>query len=194
MKMKTSHKLIALTFALGLMAGCSSTGETLGDDGAVSGPDATAADQERGSTVFGGGDEGGVSSSEMAEQQRREAEARAEQAQAEALREITTFYFDFDTSEIKAEARNVLIAHATFLRANPGQKVRLEGHADERGTKEYNMALGERRANAVQRFLIVNGAARGQTETVSFGEEKPAVRDSSESAWAQNRRVELVFQ
>mgnify|MGYP005856158493 CR=1 FL=1 len=194
MKMKTSHKLMALAFAIGLMAGCSSTGETVGDDGSASGPDATTDGQESGGTVFGGGDDDGVSSSEMAEQQRREAEARAEEAQAEALREITTFYFDFDTSEIKPEARDVLIAHANFLRANPGQKVRVEGHADERGTKEYNLALGERRANAIQRFLVVNGAARGQTETVSFGEEKPAVRSSSESAWAQNRRVELVFQ
>ncbi|MEC7431964.1 MAG: peptidoglycan-associated lipoprotein Pal, partial [Pseudomonadota bacterium] len=108
--------------------------------------------------------------------------------------DITTFYFDFDTSEIKPDARDVLVAHARYLANNPRQQVRLEGHADERGTKEYNLALGERRANAVQRFLIVNGASRGQIETVSYGEEKPAVRGSTESAWAQNRRVELVFQ
>jgi peptidoglycan-associated lipoprotein len=130
----------------------------------------------------------------MTEQQREEAQARAEAAEAEAMRQITTFYFDFDTAEIKQEARDVLVAHARYLEANPDQDVRIEGHADERGTKEYNLALGERRANAVQRFLVVNGASRGQTETVSYGEEKPAVMGSSESDWAQNRRVELIFE
>ncbi|KKL06717.1 hypothetical protein LCGC14_2593250, partial [marine sediment metagenome] len=117
-----------------------------------------------------------------------------QQAEQDALREITTFYFDFDTSEIKPEARDVLVAHARYLSSNPRQKVRLEGHGDERGSKEYNLALGERRANAVQRFLIVNGVSRGQMETVSYGEEKPAVMGSSESAWAQNRRVQLEFE
>jgi len=178
--------------SLGLIAGCSSTGETT-EDGAY-GSDVSAVDQEGGSTVYGGDDDGGVSSSEMSEEQRREAEARAARAEEAAMREITTFYFDFDTSEIKTEARDVLVAHARFLQANPGQNVRIEGHADERGTKEYNLALGERRANAIERFLIVNGASRGQTETISYGEEKPAVMSSGESAWAQNRRVELVFQ
>jgi peptidoglycan-associated lipoprotein len=199
MKMTMPQKLVALVFSFGLMAGCSSTGDTVGQDGrdAGSGSEAgsgTTSDEQGGSTVFGGDDGSGVSSSEMTDQQRREAEARAERAQEQAMREITTFYFDFDTAEIKPEARDVLIAHARFLQANPGQNVRIEGHADERGTKEYNLALGERRANAVQRFLVVNGAARGQTETVSYGEEKPAVMGSSESIWAQNRRVELIFQ
>jgi len=193
MKLTATHKVLALVFSFGLMAGCSSTGDTMGDDGSMGGTGG-ASGQESGTTVFGGEDGSGVSSSEMTEQQRREAEARAEKAQEQAMREITTFYFDFDTAEIKPEARDVLVAHARFLQANPDQNVRIEGHADERGTKEYNLALGERRANAVQRFLIVNGAARGQTETVSYGEEKPAVLGSGESVWAQNRRVELIFQ
>jgi peptidoglycan-associated lipoprotein len=193
MKLTATHKALALVFSFGLMAGCSSTGDTMGDDGSMGGTGDTSG-QESGTTVFGGDDGSGVSSSEMTEQQRREAEARAERAQEQAMREITTFYFDFDTAEIKPEARDVLVAHARFLQANPDQNVRIEGHADERGTKEYNLALGERRANAVQRFLIVNGAARGQTETVSYGEEKPAVLGSGESVWAQNRRVELIFQ
>ena len=194
MTLTSAQKALALAFTLAFVAGCSSTGDTMGEDGGMSGTGADGSGQESGSTVYGGEDGSGVSSSEMTEEQRREAEARAEQAQAEAMREITTFYFDFDTAEIKPEARDVLVAHARYLQANPDQNVRIEGHADERGTKEYNLALGERRANAVQRFLIVNGAARGQTETVSYGEEKPAVMGSSESAWAQNRRVELVFE
>ncbi|MBW7470115.1 peptidoglycan-associated lipoprotein Pal [Marinobacter sp. M216] len=189
MKLSVQSKFFAVLLSAGLFAGCSSTGETV-DEGAY-GSDVDAIDQEGGSTVYGGGDQDGISSSAMTEEERMAAQQQAEQ---EALRDITTFYFDFDTAEIKAEARDVLVAHAQFLANNPGQQVRLEGHADERGTKEYNLALGERRANAIQRFLVVNGASRGQMETVSYGEEKPAVMGSTESAWAQNRRVELVFE
>lgn len=189
MKLSTQTKVIALLFSAGLFAGCSSTGEQPEEGGY--GSDVAPIDQEGGSTVYGADDDGGVSSSAMTEDERMEAQQQAEQ---EALREVTTFYFDFDTSEIKAEARDVLVAHARYLADNPRQNVRLEGHGDERGSKEYNLALGERRAKAVERFLVVNGASRGQMETISYGEEKPAVMGSSESAWAQNRRVELVFE
>ncbi|HLT12619.1 MAG TPA: peptidoglycan-associated lipoprotein Pal [Marinobacter sp.] len=189
MKVSAQNKVFALLLSFGLVAGCSSTGETV-DDGGY-GSDVAAIDQDGGSTVYGGAEGDGVSSSSLSDEERQEARAQAEQ---EALRNITTFYFDFDTSEIKQDARDVLVAHARYLASNPRQQVRLEGHADERGTKEYNLALGERRANAVERFLVVNGASRGQIETVSYGEEKPVVRGSSESAWAQNRRVELIFQ
>ena len=178
MNFSAQSKAFALLLSVGLVAGCSSTGGT-SEEGGEYGSDVAAVDQEGGSTVYGGDDQGGVSSSAMTEEERMEARKQAEQ---QALREITTFYFDFDTAEIKQEARDVLVAHARFLANNPGQNVRIEGHADERGT------------NAVQRFLIVNGASRGQLETVSYGEEKPAVMGSSESAWAQNRRVELVFE
>lgn len=186
MNFSAQSKAFALLLSVGLVAGCSSTGGT-----SESGSGTSAVDQESGSTVYSGDDEGGVSSSTMTEEEQM---AAREQAEMEALRDVTVFYFDFDTAEINQEARDVLVAHARFLASNPGQNVRIEGHADERGTKEYNLALGERRANAVQRFLIVNGASRGQLETVSYGEEKPAAMGSSESAWAQNRRVELVFE
>jgi len=189
MKLSAQTKVIALLFSVGLFAGCSTTGESMDDGGYDS--DVAPIDQDQGSTVYGGSDQGGISSSSMTEEERMEIQ---QQAELEALREITTFYFDFDTSEIKPEARDVLMAHARYLSSNPSQNVRLEGHGDERGSKEYNLAIGERRANAVQRFLVVNGASRGQMETVSYGEEKPAVMGSSESAWAQNRRVELVFE
>jgi peptidoglycan-associated lipoprotein len=78
------------------------------------------------------------------------------------------------------------------LAANPNKRLRLEGHADERGTREYNLALGERRANGILNYLIVNGAARNQIEIVSFGEERPADRATSEAAYQRNRRVEIV--
>ncbi|MEC8994158.1 MAG: peptidoglycan-associated lipoprotein Pal [Pseudomonadota bacterium] len=108
-----------------------------------------------------------------------------------ALRE-TIFYFDFDVAEFKPADRDTLTYHARDLAANPGKRVRLEGHADERGTREYNLALGERRANGVMNYFIVNGASRSQIEVVSYGEEQPAQNSSSEQAYTQNRRVEVV--
>ena len=108
-----------------------------------------------------------------------------------ALRE-TVFYFDFDVAEFKPADRDTLTYHARDLAANPGKRVRLEGHADERGTREYNLALGERRANGIMNYFIVNGASRSQIEVVSYGEEQPAQNSSSEQAYTQNRRVEVV--
>ncbi len=112
-------------------------------------------------------------------------------ARQEALR-TTIFYFDFDVAEFKAEDRDTLTHHARELAANPNRRVRLEGHADERGTREYNLALGERRANGILNYLIVNGAARAQVEVVSYGEERPAQNGQNETAYAANRRVEIV--
>ena len=119
------------------------------------------------------------------------AEELQAQAQAE-LRKTTVFYFDFDIAEFKNEDRDTLTFHARDLAANPGKRVRLEGHADERGTREYNLALGERRANGILNYLIVNGASRSQIEVVSYGEERSAQSGQTESAYSRNRRVEIV--
>ena len=103
------------------------------------------------------------------------------------------FFFEFDRAVVRPEFLPDLEKHARFLANNPSARVRLDGHTDERGTREYNMALGERRAQAVERVLLVNGASARQIETVSYGEERPAVRGSHEGAWSQNRRVELRY-
>lgn len=105
----------------------------------------------------------------------------------------TVFYFEFDSAVLLPEARAALIGHAEYLR-NASKSVRLEGHADERGTREYNMALGERRANAVRDFLVLQGVSSSKIETVSYGEERPAVSGSGETSWSKNRRVELSYQ
>jgi peptidoglycan-associated lipoprotein len=102
-------------------------------------------------------------------------------------------YFDFDQSEIRPEFNAVLTEHARALTRNASVKVRLEGHTDERGSREYNIGLGERRAQAVRRVLLLQGVTEAQLSTVSYGEEKPAVAGSNEEAWAKNRRVELVY-
>lgn len=183
MNLKSAKNAYALVFSMAILAGCSSTGsmdDTAGD---------TAGDQTGGAEVSAGGDQGGVSSSELEAQKAAEAQA-AEEA---ALREVRTFYFDFDQSTIKPESRMPLTAHAKFLAANPSVKVVLEGHADERGTKAYNLALGERRGTAVERFLVVNGVAKAQIEVVSYGEERPADTASTEAAWAKNRRVVINY-
>jgi len=102
-------------------------------------------------------------------------------------------YFDFDSYAVKPEFQSVLEGHARFLKASSARKVMLEGHTDERGGREYNLALGQKRAEAVRRSLALLGVPDAQMEAVSFGKEKPAAQGNSESAFAQNRRVELSY-
>jgi peptidoglycan-associated lipoprotein len=103
-------------------------------------------------------------------------------------------YFDFDHAEIKAEFMPVIKAQASYLNANTSKSVTLEGNCDERGTREYNLSLGERRAASVADVLKANGVAANRIKLVSFGEERPAIEGHDESAWAKNRRVEFVVQ
>jgi peptidoglycan-associated lipoprotein len=102
-------------------------------------------------------------------------------------------YFDFDSSEIKGEGTDIVGAHAKYLAGNPAARVRLEGHTDDRGSREYNIGLGERRAQSVRRALLLQGATEAQISTVSYGAERPAVAGHDEAAWAKNRRVEIVY-
>tara|TARA_B110000208_G_scaffold18330_1_gene22241 strand:+ start:668 stop:1321 length:654 start_codon:yes stop_codon:yes gene_type:complete len=110
---------------------------------------------------------------------------------AQALAHI--IYFDFDQSTIKAEFRAALNGHAAYLSQNPSANIVLEGHADERGTREYNIALGERRGNAVSRYLVVQGVSVDAIEVVSFGEERPVNAGHDSASWAENRRVEIRY-
>ena len=102
-------------------------------------------------------------------------------------------YFDFDSFTVKPEYQGLVDQHARFLQDNRGRSVAVEGHTDERGSREYNLALGQKRAEAVRRALTLVGATDAQIEAVSFGEEKPAVSGSSEDAYSQNRRVEIRY-
>lgn len=100
-------------------------------------------------------------------------------------------YFDFDKSELKPDARAILTKKAEWLRANPTFKIRIEGNCDERGTNEYNLALGERRADAAWKFINALGISGDRMTTVSYGEEKPAAQGHNEAAWSKNRRDEF---
>lgn len=102
-------------------------------------------------------------------------------------------FFDYDSYVIKPDAQPIIEAHAKFLRANGNRRVALEGHTDERGGREYNLALGQRRAEAVRRALGLLGVGDNQLEAVSFGKEKPAATGTGESVWSQNRRVEISY-
>lgn len=102
-------------------------------------------------------------------------------------------YFDFDSYTIKPEFQSLIDGHARFLKANPSRRISIEGHTDDRGGREYNLALGQKRSEAVRRALTLLGVSDAQIEAVSFGKEKPAVQGTGEDAWAQNRRAEIVY-
>jgi peptidoglycan-associated lipoprotein len=116
-----------------------------------------------------------------------------QQQKEEALLQTQTVYFDFDKSKVDAKYLELLQAHANFLIKNPGQKVMIEGHCDERGTPEYNIALGERRAKAVAQYLQSLGVVAEQISTVSYGEEKPVDLSRTNEGFAKNRRAVLVY-
>ena len=102
-------------------------------------------------------------------------------------------YFDFDQATIRPEFQAAMACHAKYLRDRPTSRMNLEGNADERGSREYNLGLGERRGNAVSSALMANGGNGSQVDVISYGEERPVCTDSSEDCWARNRRVEIVY-
>ncbi|WP_291971199.1 peptidoglycan-associated lipoprotein Pal [Candidatus Symbiopectobacterium sp.] len=138
-------------------------------------------DQSTVGTAGSGYENGNMFSSEQARLQMQE------------LQRNNIVYFDLDKYDIRSDFAHMLDAHASFLRSNPSYKVTIEGHADERGTPEYNIALGERRANAVQMYLQGKGVSSDQISIVSYGKEKPAVLGNDEAAWSKNRRAALVY-
>lgn len=127
-----------------------------------------------------------------ADQERTAAEMREEQK--EALMSNQVVYFDFDRSNLQSGASSILDQHADFLTKNPSQSIVIEGHCDSRGTPEYNIALGERRAKAIETYLLNAGVSAYQISVVSYGEEKPAVDGGTEAAFSKNRRGVLVYQ
>ncbi|MCK4842600.1 MAG: peptidoglycan-associated lipoprotein Pal [Methylococcales bacterium] len=107
---------------------------------------------------------------------------------------IRTIYFSFDDSQVQQDFIHIINAHALYLKNNSSQRIVLEGHADERGSREYNVALGEQRAKSVYRIMKMQGVSDSQVQIVSYGEEKPAASGMNESSWQLNRRVEIAYQ
>lgn len=176
MQTTTLYKSLGLAFGALLLTACASKGEI----------------EEGTSQIEDAQNQVTTEATQGVEEAKLSGEELKAQAEA-ALREQTVFYFEFDQSTIKEEGKKALKAHAKYLSVNSNAKVTLEGHADERGTTEYNLALGERRAMSVRSYLMSNGAKAEQVKVVSFGEERPAVMGSNEEAYAQNRRVEVKY-
>jgi peptidoglycan-associated lipoprotein len=168
--------LMVTALALGLAAGCSRRQPPATDDrGRVEPPPAT-------DTADGDADA----------QRRAEEEARLARERAYGSIQDMIF-FDFDRSDLREDARQTLQMKAEALRQFPDIRIRIEGHADERGTVEYNLALGERRADAARAYLVDLGIDPDRMTTISYGEERPAVEGQNEAAWSQNRRDEFVI-
>ena len=170
MKLNTSAWLAIALSAL-LFAGCSSTGSKGGDPGAS---------VEDGGASTMGANQGGAWTGNPLDN-------------PNSLLSTRTIYFDFDQSTIRSEFIDVLRAHAAYLNTNGSIGVMVEGHADERGSREYNIALGERRANTIKRFLEAEGVSPSQINTISYGEERAVSFGHDEASWAENRRGVLAY-
>jgi peptidoglycan-associated lipoprotein len=177
--MKWTHAVALAVLAVGLAA-CTKPKQVQ--------PEATTeAPVDSGAQTSGLGNETGAAAGATAG-----AMSAAQQQALAALQSRSIVYFGYDSSEIRGEYVSVVAAHAAYLTKYPNARVRLEGHTDERGSREYNIGLGERRAQTVRKALMLQGVGDAQIATVSYGEERPAAEGSDESAYAQNRRVELV--
>jgi len=174
--MKFNLSRVMMVLLVAVMAGCSSTGDKQVDSASIE-DKGTSAD---GSVVSSGA----AGSSSFGDYSLDDPNSPLAQR---------VIYFEYDSAEITMDGQDLLVHHAGFLVANPTVHMTLEGHTDERGSREYNIALGDRRALSVQRVLELNGVAPEQMTVVSYGEEKPAAEGNSEAAWRLNRRVELLY-
>lgn len=184
MKPSTLKLTAALALTL-LLAGCAGMPGMSGGEDAREGAPVADAGQE--------GAEGAAGGAETAGATEGGAWSGSPLENPDSLLYTKTIYFDYDISEIRADYRDVVMAHGDYLAANPSVTVTIEGHCDERGSREYNIGLGEQRANAVKRLLIAQGASESQIINISYGEERPEALGSNESAWARNRRAIFVY-
>ena len=167
------QRILAIVAATFLLAACETASQVSGDSASTSASN-TASSSAASSSAS--------------------AATAAEKTPAEKLAQVgDTVNFDFDSAELTVSARSTLNRQAAFLSVNPDLMIVIEGHADERGTREYNLALGERRATAVRDYLVAKGINSARVRTVSYGKERPAVSGSDEVAWAKNRRAATVL-
>ncbi|SFD23066.1 peptidoglycan-associated lipoprotein [Thiohalospira halophila DSM 15071] len=192
--MKIQQKLSLTLLAALLAAGCAST-----PDGEGEGDGRWADGEQREETAREGEEAEGTTEEGVAASAAAQRFGFAGQEYEEALEEEDsllhkrTIYFEFDSDSIQAEFEEVLAAHAAFMAEHEEADIILEGHTDARGSREYNLGLGRRRAESVRDFLELEGAPADRIEVVSFGEERPAAHGSDEQAWQQNRRVEILY-
>ena len=199
--MNSKMAIAAVFGCLLALGGCSATKANLSGkiedegaavtDGILEKMDAPAASGE----ITGGGAVAEAPAPAFADQtgDQREGLPESDDRLQQAELQQRLVYFEYDRSAVSPDQLAVIEAHARFLVDNPDKGVLLEGHADERGSNEYNLALGQRRANAVRDIMLANGVGDYNIETISFGEERPLIPESNEAAWAENRRVEIRY-
>ena len=192
------HRLIALTAVAFFIAACETASQTTADSSGDSSSSTAATSAPISSTPGSSGGSSGGSNSSNSPSPSGSASSpggASDKATAEgALAAIgNTVYFGYDSSALTADTEGTLMRQAAFLNANPALTVTIEGHCDERGTREYNLALGERRATAARDFLLAQGVDSARIRTISYGKERPAVAGSNDGAWSKNRRAATVI-
>ena len=195
---KTLKKLHLLVLAAVFISACQSTGDQMTDDGGLAAIDDQSKIDAGSGTMDGSGSDAtsldgsdGGSLTPIVEEPILTTQQLLDKADSPLATRI--IYFEFDSAKISDDSLSLLEAHGNFIAGNGNVSVRLEGHTDERGSREYNIALGDRRAQSVRRVLLFQGASSDQLETISYGEEQPVMMGHEESAWSKNRRVELVY-
>ena len=192
------HRLIALVAVAFFIAACETASQTTTESSGESSSSTAASSASTSSSSGSSGSSGSSSSSSSSSGGSASSSSSSgitDKASAEdALAAIgNTVFFDYDSSALSADAEGTLMRQAAFLNANPALTVTLEGHCDERGTREYNLALGERRGSAARDFLLAQGVDPARIRVVSYGKERPAAAGSNESSWAKNRRAATVI-
>ncbi len=182
-----TYKHVLVILFIGLFSACTTTTKddssgsaTVVDKGATSGSDGSDESSGDGSARSYGTDADNATSMTALDD-------------PQSLLSVRTIYFDYDSSDIQSQFRDAIEAHSTFLIANPNMVIALEGHADERGSREYNLALGERRSQTVKRQMTLLGVPSSQIRTTSYGEERPVTEGHDDFSWSQNRRVEIIY-
>jgi peptidoglycan-associated lipoprotein len=178
--MKNQIRYGAVLLLASLLAACASTSTPQGTP-------------PSGTTPPGGAQTTPATPPKSAAETEADAKKAAEQVKRMQLLTEEVIYFEYDSAAITDHSRSVIEAHSAYVLENPDVSIELAGHCDERGTREYNLALGERRSQAVQKLMQAFGVPAKQVRVVSFGEEKPVDPDHNESAWRKNRRVEMVY-
>ena len=189
-------KLSTVGFILVCLSGCSTLGLGSKDDGSLNEDGVIVEDR---GTSANGVDGDGVSGSDFGDGAETQVIVGEDDFQGDILDDPANalsnrvVYFEYDSSSVRQEDQITLEAHASYLAGNPTARLRLEGHTDQRGSREYNLALGERRALAIRQILMIQGASINQFQVTSFGEERPQNEGDSEANWQNNRRVELIY-
>jgi peptidoglycan-associated lipoprotein len=187
------QRLIILFAATFFLAACETASQTAGDSSGDSTSSSTTASSSASTSGTGSASSSGSAASSSSSSSASSSSAASDDVDSKLAAVGNTVYFAFDSAALTSEAQGTLTRQAALLKMNPVTTVTIEGHCDERGTREYNLALGERRASASRDFLLAQGIDAARVRIISYGKERPAVQGSNEEAWAKNRRAATII-